>query len=339
MIDLFQCSPETGRSLSVVTERPDFPVLLVDDDVVFRELALLFLQEEGYVVEAVADAYEAQIRIQERHYPLILCDWMMPEMNGLELCSRLRRCSEPYHYIILLTSKNDEDEIVTGLNAGADDYIVKGGRKSELLARLDCGVRILIQQRLLEQQKQEILQQAQRDPLTGAYNRGYLTQTLVCELKRAQRYQLPTSVLLADIDFFKSVNDRYGHLGGDEALKAFLQVLLQNIRVNIDWVCRYGGEEFVIVLPNTEHKQALLVAEKLRAAVRAMTIQFENTTIQLTASFGLATYPDDLTCNKSDDVSCDQSDLDESPLDNLLKLADDRLYRSKQNGRNKVTGR
>ncbi|MCP5208392.1 MAG: diguanylate cyclase [Hahellaceae bacterium] len=303
----------------VRSRRAQFPVLLVDDDLVFRELASVYLEDAGYEVLAVDSVAAAHSVLAKRNFPIIMVDWMMPGVDGITFCQQLRKENQPYRYIMMLSSKNDGDEVVQGLTAGADDYIIKGGRKSELIARLDCGVRVLAQQVLLEQQKIEILRKSQSDHLTATYNRGYLMEHLPREIVRSSRYEKSFSIILCDIDFFKKINDEYGHLGGDHALVTFANVLEFSLRKDIDWVARYGGEEFVVVLPNTDHLQAMVVAEKLRANVEAASTTWEGKTIAMTASFGVASSTPQYPVTSADA---------------LLALADKRLYKSKRAGRN-----
>lgn len=304
-------------------QRALFPVLLVDDDLVYLELAKLYLEEAGYRVTTVESGEQALSLLSNEQYRIVLCDWMMPGLDGLSLIRHLRSTDTIYRYLILLTSKSAEEEIVRGFSAGADDYILKGCRKTEMVVRLDAGLRMMMQQALLEDEKLKLLRQAQSDALTGLFNKGYLTEHLLTEVFRAMRYGENLSILICDIDHFKKVNDHYGHLAGDQVLKRFANHLVGRLRRRVDWVARFGGEEFVVVLPVTAEQEAISLAEELRSGVEALEMDWQGTTFKITASFGVA-------------CMCPSAGIDS--IDRLMQLADERLYQSKQNGRNRVTG-
>lgn len=304
----------------------EYPVLLVDDDPFMRRVLSDTLMEMGYAVVTAVNGREALELIGNGDYPLILSDRVMPEMDGLELCRNIRAAQkQQYTYIILLTSLDAQDSIVQGLEAGANEYLVKPVNPAELTVRLKTARRIIDLERSLKRSLEEIRALSLKDPLTGAFNRRYLDDRLPQEIKRAYRFERPLSILMMDIDHFKTVNDTYGHYAGDLVLKAATDALTGNIRGEVDWVARYGGEEFLIVLPETPTEGMMVVAERLRKIIAALRIEHEGREIAITASFGAANH---LPVQQIPAVSPGQ----------LIDIADRCLYNSKQTGRNKVTG-
>ncbi|WLQ16642.1 diguanylate cyclase [Hahella aquimaris] len=310
------------KEIETTGQQTGMQVLLVDDDFFFREYISLLLEDAGHKVLKAASAEEGLHILKTHPCSIILTDWMMPAFSGLDFCMQVRRWEQGYHYIILLTGKETSAEVVEGLSAGADDFIKKSASPSEVMARVKCGARIIQQHRKLEEQKEKIAQLAERDPLTNAYNRHFLYTRLPGEIKRSKRYHIELSVIMTDIDHFKRINDGYGHLIGDRALKFFARTLSENLRQNVDWVCRYGGEEFVIVLPNTELDKGVHTAEKLRGILERSVLTTENGELNFTASFGVAAL---------------SSLKGVYEMESLLRLADERLYESKNKGRNCVS--
>ncbi len=304
------------------SNRSQFPVLVIDDDPVFQSLISHYLEGTGYEVEVCDSAENGLLMLADSAFKLVISDWNFPGMTGLEFCRQVRLTEDEYHYILFLTGNTSDECLDAGFRHGADDYIRKGARKAEIIARLDAGLRILQQQSELVRQRQEIERQAVTDVLTGCFNRRYLMNVGENELKRASRYKQELSVLIADIDFFKKINDEYGHQAGDFVLAQCGQLVTALVRQDVDIPCRYGGEEFVILLPSTNHDNASLVAEKLRHAIEEKEFTWKDQLIKVTCSFGVA------TCNPDQSTS----------LDGLLSEADLRLYQSKEDGRNCVTG-
>ena len=302
----------------------EFSILVVDDDAVSRKLVERHLIKAGFEVACAANGQEALTVFKQHFFPIILTDWMMPEIDGPELCRRIRqKQTDGYVFIILITAPDSKNDIVLGLEAGADDYLTKPIHSAELVARINTGIRILNLEQSLKQANEEIRLLSITDPLTGCYNRGFLKERFPQELMRAQRYTHSLSVILADIDHFKRVNDSYGHQVGDEVLKIFAQTIDRQIRNNIDWVVRYGGEEFLIVLPETGCAGASAMAERLRKAVGVKTIETADLRLQITASFGGA-------CETF------QGKNKHHTMEQIINKADEQLYRSKKEGRNCV---
>jgi len=304
-----------------------FSILIVDDDPVSRLLLEKILKKEGFKVCSAEDGVQALDIFKRQYIPIVLTDWMMPKMNGLELCRALRSIDSPgYIFIIIITAKDSKEDIVHGLEAGADDYVSKPFHHAELLARIRTGIRILELEKSLRKANKEIRRLSITDPLTGCFNRGYLMDFLPKEIKRSIRYNHPLSIIMCDIDHFKNVNDTYGHQAGDIALKSFVKILNSSVREGSDWLARYGGEEFLMVLPETDLEGAIDTAERLRKRVAKNRIEIgEDKKITITASFGVATF------NPVDTKK-------EITSDSLINMADNMLYKAKSEGRNRVEG-
>jgi two-component system cell cycle response regulator len=299
-------------------------LLLVDDNPVERRFLQTLLRHEGYVVETAGDGDEALAKILGGEFHIMVTDWEMPGLDGGTLCRRVREANLPtYLYMVLLTSHGSEADVVAGLEAGADDYLRKPPNKPELLARLKAGARIVRLEQSLREAREKVHRLSLTDALCGTFNRRYLDEQLGKEVERARRYQRPLSIVLADLDLFKLVNDKRGHQTGDEVLKYFAALLLASIRTN-DWVARYGGEEFVVVLPETDLAGAGAVAEKIRAECARATVPTSTGDLCITASFGVAS----LGPSSEPPIAVSES---------LLRQVDAALYTSKRHGRNRVT--
>ncbi len=304
----------------------NFPILIAEDDPVSRKLLEKILIKAGNKVVSVENGQKALELFNDRFFPIVLTDWMMPEMDGLELCRAIRKNTYPgYVFIILLTAKNSKDDIIRGLRAGADDYLTKPFSHAELIARLNTGKRVLELERSLKDANEEIRVLSITDPLTGTYNRGYMTERFPQEIKRARRYSRALSIILCDIDHFKKVNDTYGHLAGDRVLKDFAQCIRYSIRQDVDWTARYGGEEFLIVLPETDVNGASVMAERLKSELSQRVTETQGKQISITASFGVTGF------------SPDTPDEMISP-EAMVSKADKYLYQAKREGRNKAMG-
>ena len=287
-------------------------VLIVDDDRVIRTILTDMLESSGFQVRQAANGIEAlQIMRQECPY-IVITDWLMSPIDGIELCRLLREEKLPHYiYVVLLTARSQANDIITGLNSGADDFLTKPVHEGELFARLQTGLRILE----LENRLSEL---AQRDSLTGTLNRRTFYEIFEREWNRAIRHQLPLSCVMVDVDYFKRINDTYGHMIGDHVLKFFAQSLEGLSRCS-DYICRWGGEEFCILLPETDEEGARVWAERSCAAIAEMDFASDQHAITMTASFGVAQRQDAMDSPKK-----------------LLNQADQALYEAKKTGRNRV---
>ncbi len=263
-------------------------ILVADDDAMSRRLLQKTLERAGYEVVAVENGRLAQEELCRADGPrMALLDWEMPEVDGLGVCRAVRaHRDKTYVYMVLLTSKETSDDKVEGLRSGADDYLTKPFHPEELKARLRTGQRILHLEDRLVEAREEMRFKATHDALTGLWNRGVITDLLNRELARAQREHKSTALLLCDIDHFKNINDTYGHPVGDEVLREVARRLLASVR-SYDFVGRYGGEEFLIVLNNCDPASALGRAEQVRASIANREVITDRGPIALTMSVGL----------------------------------------------------
>jgi two-component system chemotaxis response regulator CheY len=297
-------------------------VLIADDDALLRQMLQGQLASSGHEFVFASNGLEAWEILQAESIRMVIVDWMMPELDGPELIRRIRDAAWPgYTYIILLTAKSGREDIVEGLNLGADDYVTKPFRREELLARMGVGARILqLEGRLSELlAREEAL--ATRDSLTGLPNRRALSERTRVELSRAARARTSVGLILLDLDHFKRINDQFGHAAGDEALRKVAEVLQQNKR-DYDFTGRWGGEEFLVVLPGTTLSQSEVVAERIRKVIQSVRLDFGGPEpVELRASLG---------------VVCAQPATPPMAIDDLLLQADHALYRAKREGRNCV---
>jgi diguanylate cyclase (GGDEF)-like protein len=301
-----------------------YPILIVEDNPVARKVLEKMLAKASYRTVSAQNGAEALALFENEFFPIVLTDWMMPEMNGLELCQAIRRMPNiGYVFIVLLTARDSKQDIITGLESGADDFIIKPVNPPELMARLKCGHRILELEQSLRQANKEIRLLSIQDPLTGCFNRSYLDERLPDEVKRAKRYCHPLSLIMCDIDHFKLINDTYGHQTGDRVLEKFARRIHHAIRDRIDWLVRYGGEEFLIVLPETDIGGACCAAEKLRRIVCDQPFKISDLSLTVTASFGASGYAR-ITASTP------------TAIEKLIDRADQCLYKAKEQGRNRL---
>ena len=294
-------------------EKGPLTVLVIEDHPDQRDLLAIVLQREGYRVVTAANGLEALEKLEGQHVQIALSDIMMPKMDGFELINRIR--SNPALrniYLILITARIQEGDRVRGLDLGADDYITKPFSFSELLARVRVGSRVV-------QYQQHLEYQTQVDSLTGLFNRRAFENKVQEEFERSKRYHNPLSLIILDIDNFKTINDTYGHHGGDAALVKISETLRQKTRQS-DFPSRYGGEEFVLVLPETDQSSAFQVAGKIHEEIRSCTFGTADRPFALTVSVGLTS-----TSTKH------YSDWRE-----MLNDADQALYVAKNTGKDRV---
>jgi two-component system cell cycle response regulator len=298
-------------------------ILIADDSIVSRHLLDATLRKWGYDVVVACDGLEAWNVLQAPDPPKIaILDWVMPGLTGPEVCRRVRehmKDKDNYTYILLLTSKSLREDLIEGMESGADDYLTKPFDQHELKVRLRAGTRIVDLQGELVAAREELREQATKDFLTRIWNRSSILDTLTRELARGSREKRPVGVVLADLDHFKLVNDTYGHFAGDAVLREFARRMSASIRL-YDAIGRYGGEEFLIVLPGCDDACTSSQAERMRGVLADEPMSINEEYRVITASFGA-------TCWRP---GADTSD------EGLIRVADRALYVAKNQGRNRV---
>ena len=293
-------------------------VLVAEDDLTSRTILTAILQKWGYeVVPAVNGEKALEILHQPDAPRLALLDWSMPGLSGVEVCSHLRKNqTNDSIYIIILTAKSEKKNIVEGLNAGANDYIVKPYDNDELQARINVGRRMVEIQSELENAKSALIREVMHDSLTGVYNRKAILNLLEKELSRTKRNGGLLSVCMCDLDHFKKINDKYGHQTGDEILKGFTKLVNANLR-EYDLIGRYGGEEFLIIIPCGDPEKVMDFG-RLCKLISDSKIKTRSGDISVTVSIGITqSYGND-------------------SIDKILTEADNALYKAKDMGRNCV---
>jgi len=308
-----------AKEQPVVSTKAALSVLIADDSPVSRRLLEAVLRKWGYTVTSVASGTEAWEILQRDDAPKIaILDWMMPGYSGPEVCSLVRRHGKrDYTYIILLTSRHEKEDLIAGMEAGADDYLVKPFDNNELKVRLGPGQRIIELQTELLHTQEALREQATKDSLTGLWNRHAIFEILSKELARSYRESVPLSIMICDLDRFKAVNDNLGHIAGDAVLRIVSDCMRSVVRP-YDAVGRYGGEEFLLILPGCEEDAALSTAERLRERIANYPISIGEKEIHVTASFGVTSLPRGR----------------QATPETLIRRADTALYQAKQAGRN-----
>ncbi len=293
-------------------EAPPLNVLVVDDDPATLRLITQIVSSAGHHAFQAENGLEALDSILQDSPDLVVCDWDMPELNGVELCRQVRgQHPAQYVYFLLLTGRASAAEMVEGLEAGADDFVTKPINRAVLLARLEAGSRVIHMERQLRAA-------SERDPLTGIRNRRSFHERFSQEWERAIRHGHPLSCAMIDLDFFKKINDTHGHATGDATLQAVAHLLQDQSRPS-DILCRYGGEEFCVLLPETDEAEAARWAQRALLAISEAPISTGDLSLEVTASIGVAELLDDTA----------------SP-EQLVELADQALAMAKQSGRNRV---
>jgi len=296
-------------------------VLIADDDDVLRHILQSTLTKWGYEVVVARNGLEAWRMLQGSDAPrLAILDWIMPGMDGVEVCSEVRKREyQPYIYIMLLTAKHKKEDVIAGMEAGADDYISKPFDPEELKVRLRAGRRILDLQAELLSARETLRFQATHDCLTGLLNRAAALDSLRNELERAGRQGIPLCLMIGDVDHFKSINDTHGHLIGDAVLCEAAHRMRASLRA-YDSVGRYGGEEFLFILPGCDSQNARNQAERLQSCVTGRPIELPRITIDFTISMGVVV----------------KHNVTVEDLDTLIQAADSAMYEAKLQGRNRV---
>jgi len=302
-------------------------ILIVDDHEDNVELLKARLESWGYATDSAVDGEQALQKIVDTVPDLILLDVMMPKIDGIEVARRVKsNHTLPFIPIIMQTALDATENKVEGLEAGADDYITKPIDFAELKARLNSMLRIKRLQEELEERERQLLEanerlrhMSQTDGLTGLDNRRHLEERIEEMFEHAKRLNEPFAIVMCDLDRFKSVNDTYGHQAGDAVLKQLAKILKHEVR-EIDRAGRYGGEEFMLLLPGTVLDSAVTFAERVRKQIESHTFTFDGTSIQRTASFGVSAWPHPRIAK----------------CDGLVRAADDALYVAKETGRNRV---
>jgi two-component system cell cycle response regulator len=293
-------------------------ILIAEDEAVTRERLVRTLAPAGYDLTVVTNGRQALEHLCRPDAPrLALLDWLMPEMDGRDVCLEVRRRLDlSYVYLVLLTVKESKQDVVAGLEAGADDYLIKPFDPEELKARLRAGRRILDLEDRLVKAREAMRFKATYDPLTSLFNRGAMMDFLARELARSRRERVCTTLLLGDLDRFKNVNDTYGHVVGDEVLREVARRLVKSVR-SYDFAGRYGGEEFLVILNNCETAHALGRAEAIRHAIAHPPIETTSGPIPVTMSLGVLS----------------SRDWGPQTVEEILRAVDAALYEAKAAGR------
>jgi diguanylate cyclase (GGDEF)-like protein len=294
-------------------------ILIADDDLTSRLILIGVLRKHGHEVVATEDGTEAWEAMRGPDPPaLAILDWMMPGLSGVDVCRLVRGLgTERRPYLIILTSRGEKTDIVAGLEAGADDYLAKPFDPGELRARVDVGRRMIDLQDRLREAHEAVAHEAMHDPLTGVLNRRAFGDILTRALSEQRRDRAGLALGICDVDEFKKINDAHGHQAGDEALVGLVRMLEGTLRGH-DVVSRFGGDEFVVLAERIGDGDVAALFERMRAAVAAEPIDTNAGAVQVTISFGVASWQENDTESR------------------LFARADEALYRAKSEGRNLV---
>ena len=294
-------------------------ILIADDDPVIRKIISKLISDMGHEPVTVNDGTSALEQIMKQGYPVVVLDWMMPGMDGIDVCRAIRDIENGnICYIIMNSAREGSNSISEALKAGANDYITKVTDSIEMRARIGVGIRTAQLEMELVELNQQLRYLVRIDGLTGLLNHAAVLKELDIELDRGRREGTSTSVLMLDLDKFKAVNDTYGHQAGDQVLISFSGKLVEKCR-SFDRIGRYGGEEFLIVLPRTQNREAILIAERIRLEIAEMNLDEIIQGLKITCSIGSCTAT----------LSVQHSSA-------LVSAADASLYRAKEAGRNCV---
>ena len=292
-------------------------VLIVDDDCLVLSRLRDLVAAEGYCVRTATGGMAALNALEEIPVSIVITDLNMPGMNGFELCRRIRERELPgYVYIVLLTIRDEEQDILAGLDAGADDYVSKRASAAQLTARLRSANRVLALEYSLKNALEKKHQLAMTDSLTGLYNRRYFMRHLSRELKRARRFGGNVALLLLDVDHFKRINDTHGHAAGDKVLRQLTRQISACLKRETDWCARLGGDEFAVVLEGTKVAQARAFSEKVRQLIGNNALDASASSVRVTVSIGVGAVE---SAGESESIT----------VQSLLEHADENLYISK----------
>ena len=310
----------TKRSGDPQQAAQELKILVADDSAIYRKLVEHTLADDNHNVVFAKNGREA-LDLYAKHEPaLVITDWTMPDITGLELCQKIRKdFPQNYAHIILLTSNTDKEQVVEGLAAGADDYLTKPFHQGELKARVNVGLRVVELHRQVQAKNRQLEEMALTDPLTGLSNRRAIDIWVTRQLSAAARHDFPIWVAICDLDHFKKVNDTYGHEAGDNVLKAFAQILKTNTRQSN--ICgRQGGEEFLNIITHVERDNSVIAFERIRKQMETQKFTVNNQTFSVTTSIGIAGF----------------RGAKPPAFADLLAQADEALYKAKHKGRNRI---
>jgi len=304
----------------VGTSADSFKVLVADDSVVYRRLVEQTLEQDQCSILFAKTGQSAILLFEQYRPALVITDWVMPDLTGIELCQKIRTSpGHSYTYVIILTSNSEKEKVVKGLAAGADDYLTKPFHPEELSARVAVGRRIVDLQRQIEAKNGLLEELALTDSLTGLPNRRAIENWECRQLSGAARHGFSFWVVMADLDNFKRVNDTCGHAAGDAVLKGFAEVLKTNSR-HSDICGRIGGEEFLMILTHADAKNVRLAVERVSQQFREQQFSFGGKTVRVTASFGIAGFEGKVA----------------PEFAKLVSQADAALYAAKRGGRDRI---
>lgn len=302
-----------------IDESPALSILVVEDDANVRAVLRTCLIRNGYEVSTAGTLAEARRRLEKRgDCALVILDRRLPDGDGASLCPDIR-ATQPHSYILMLTGEATAEAKIEGFESGVDDYVTKPFEIDELLARIRAGMRIVELQKELLASSRRYEALSLTDSLTSLHNRRSFDQEFASRFEQARRYERPLSLAIIDLDYFKSINDQFGHAAGDGVLRGIAQILDHGTRRS-DFVARIGGEEFGILLPETSLFEALHFAEKIRSTIMTATVRTEAATHKMTVSIGVANVPHSLVTTPQE----------------FFNAADQALYRAKARGRNRI---
>ncbi|MCA1933189.1 MAG: diguanylate cyclase [Calditerrivibrio sp.] len=298
----------------------DISVIIVEDDKESRELICKYISDIFYKIYKTKSAEDAMPIIEsDNNLQLILLDWNLPGITGVEFSKIIRESvKDRYIYIFMITGEKSNDSIIMAYENGVDNYITKPFSFQELKAKLISAKRVIAMENNLRKRYLEVKEKSIYDQLTGLFNRSEIFEKLNIELIKHRRLNIPLSIVLFDIDFFKKINDSYGHQCGDYVLKTVAEIMKNNVRL-YDYIGRYGGEEFLLICPKTDRKETFNIAQRINNAVSNMDIKYNDLILNVTLSGGVS------------------DTIETKKLEDLIELADKRLYISKMSGKNKIT--